>query len=207
MVQSFKEEAQVIDFTNSILASEGYPDDYLNLLPRYYSNSVLFVVYHKDKLIGALRLFEATKPCRILDFWNVTFPNDIPISEYREMGSLVIDERYRGKSRWAMTALLDISYKYSKQNGVNWWFASAYHSKFQKFKMMNPSCKIMEISEPNEHQLKYRETYSDFFDKAKTAVIFVFNLEGVSYSHQFKRILRKKLKSTSTPYPTSSNSV
>lgn len=194
IVKSSEEEIRTINFTNSILSSEGYPEGYLKMLTRYYNNSVVFVIYHKHKLVGSLRLFDPTEPSRILDFWNVSFPSNIRRSEYREMGSLVIDRNYRGRSRWAMTGLLNIVYDYSRKNGVKYWLASAYQAKFSRFKRMNPSCRIMETLEPTESQLAYREHYSDFFDEAKAAIVFVFHLNGASYLRQFKRIVNKKFK-------------
>ncbi len=193
-VVSEEEDAEVIAFSNAILAEEGYPDDYLKMLERYIKNSVAFTVKYKGNLIGCLRLIDPAGPCRILDFWNIVFPEYVSVLQAREMGSLVIDKAHRGRSRWPMTALLDIAYDYSGKNNINWWFASAYRVKFEKFKTMNPSCTILEMAPPTKHQLEYRERYFDFFDKAKTAVIFVFNLEGASYLHQFKRILKQKFK-------------
>lgn len=193
-VTNAKEDAEVIAFCNAILAEEGYPDNYLKMLDRYTKNSVAFTVRYKGRLIGCLRLIDPAGPCRILDFWNVVFPENVAVLQAREMGSLVIAKAYRGKSRWPITALLDTAYSYSGEHQINWWFASAYQEKFEKFKTMNPSCTVLEMAPPTQHHLEFRERYFDFFDKAKIAVIFVFNLEGASYLHQFKRILKQKFK-------------
>lgn len=194
VIESTEEKNHVIAFANAILLEEGYPENYLSMLHRYYDNSVTFAIYHKKKLIGSLRLIDPIGPCRILDFWNVKFPSDVTPSKSREMGSLAIDKQYRGKSRWPMTALLEIAADYSKQHDIKWWFASAFYNKYEKFKIMNPSCRLMEVCKPEKHQLKNRRIYSEFFDEAKSAKIFIFNLNDASYTHQFKRILKQKIK-------------
>ena len=194
IVESAEEEATIISFSNEILSSEGYPSDYLQILKRYYPNSVTFAVYHKEQLIGSLRLLDPRGPCRILDFWNIDFPTNTSLSEFREMGALVVAPNYRGKSRLPITALLEIAYNYSKKNNINYWFASSYQEKFEKFKLMNPSCQIMRISEPTPHQIAYRERYVEFFSSTQNAVLFFFDLNGASYSHQFKRMLNRKFK-------------
>ena len=193
-VSSIEEEQKVAAFARQIQSQEGYPDHYLNMLYKYYDNCVTFAVYHKEELIGSLRLIDPNGPCRILDFWHIEFPKDVPLSEFREIGSLVINKDYRGKSRWPMTALLEGAYHYSRDNGIKWWFASANQDKYQKFKKMNPSCVILEKLTPTEHQLTNRTRYRDFFDKAKTSVVFGYSLDDAKYSKQFKRILKKKFK-------------
>lgn len=193
LVQSKEEQNKVNAFAKAILTEEAYPENYLKLLDRYDDNAETFAIYHKKRLIGSMRLISPEGPCRILDFWNVKFPDDTEASKSREMGSLVIDKRYRGKSRWPIIALLDIAYEYSQKQGIKWWFASALQDKFEKFKTMNPSCSIMETSEPTEHQLNYRTQYPEYFYEYEAPVIFIFNLSGASYTYQFKRILYKKL--------------
>ena len=198
LVSSEKEEKKVMEFARRIQSQEGYPEHYLNMLYKYYDNSVTFVVYHHEELIGSLRLVDPNGPCRILDFWHIDFPKGVELSEFREIGSLVINKHYRGKSRWAMTALLEGAYHYSRENGIKWWFASANQDKYQKFKKMNPSCVILEKLTPTEHQLANRTRYRDFFDKAKTSVVFGYSLDDAKYSKQFKRILKKKFKARTT---------
>ena len=191
-VHAAEEEAQNA-FANKLMQEEGYAANYLELMPRYYANSAAFALYYHGALVGTMRLIDPSAgPCRILDFWNVQFPPSTPLHEYREMGALAIAKEHRGKSRWAMTALLHIANLYSKKQGIRWWFASAYADKFEKFKRMNPMCIELECDAPTAHHHTFRKRYASYFDVPEPVYIFAFNLKGASYAHQFQRTLFRK---------------
>jgi hypothetical protein len=167
---------------------QGYPDEYLELLKRYYDNSVLFVVRHKGTLVGTLRLIDPGCPCRITDFWNIEFPGDVKLSE------MSVDKQHRGKSKLPVTALLEVAYNHSLNNGIKWWFANALETDYHKFKKMNPSCRLLNQLDTTEDHQRFRGKYPAYYKLAKSSLFFVFSLNRVSYSHEFKRILRKKFR-------------
>ena len=193
IVESENEEAEIISFSARLFLEEGYAEEYIPLLERYYENSVLFAVRHKGNLIAATRLIDPRGNCRINDFWNVKIPDDVDVSELRELGMMVIDKKYRGKSRIPFSGMLDRAFEYSNQNGIKCWHSSAYEEKYLKFRKMNPSCRILEKLEPEEQQLKFRKDYADYFKQANPALIFVFNLKAASYSNHVKRVVKRKL--------------
>ena len=175
------------------MREEGYDDQYLKMIEQYFPGSVLFIVRHRGELIGAARLLNPEISCRVMDFWNLDYPNHVDFKELRELGMLAVDKRYRGKSRLPITGLIEVGYQYSLKNGIRWWLSSATRKKFEKFRTMNASCRELDKLPPTDRQHKFQSVYSEFFDSFDTkTVLFIFDLNHASYSAQLKRMIQRK---------------
>ncbi|MEM6297474.1 MAG: hypothetical protein AAF740_02170 [Bacteroidota bacterium] len=194
-VTSKEETAEITAFGNQIFREAGYAAENFELMQRYKSNSDLFVAKHKRQPVAMVRLTKAHQNCRLQDFWNLNLPQEVELSELRELGSLAVKKSYRGKSQLPIMGLLDIALAYSIKNNIKWWYASATARDYRNFRRFISSCQLLEELPITERQRTFREKYATYFSGAPSrATLFILKVEKKMYSQNIVRMLMQKLR-------------
>jgi len=176
---------------SSSCSSVDYPSDLSDFHDKYDSHSVIFVCYYRNKMVGTLRLIDASN-CPTFAFLNVNLPENVQIQETLELAGLVIERSHRGKGSAILIGLLNIAYDYSFANDVVWWLCYSGERQYKLFKGINESCEILEQHPTESFHLKNREMYKSYFEKYGRHIhAYVFDLTKVSYFQNIKRVVQR----------------
>ncbi len=175
----------------SICSSVGYPSDLSGLHDKYDSHSVIFICYYRNKMVGTLRLIDASN-CPTFALFNVNLPENVQIQETLELGGLAIERSHRGKGSAILIGLLNIAYDYSFANNVVSWLCSSGKRQYKLFKGINESCETLEQHPADPFHLQNREGLESWFEKDGGNIqVYVFDLTKVSYFQNIKRVVQK----------------
>ncbi len=186
-----EEIAAANELRESIFSSVGYSTDLSHHHDELDSHSVIFICYYRNKMVGTLRLIDASD-CQVFAWFNVNLPGNVQIQETVELGGLAIERRHRGKGSAILIGLLNMAYNYSFTNDLAWWLCGSNERQYKLFKEINESCEILEQHPPDPLHLKNREVLKSYFEKyAGNTKIYVFDLTKVSYYQNIKRVVQR----------------
>lgn len=176
----------------SSYSSVGYPSDLSDIHDKYDSHSVIFICNYRNKMVGTLRLIDASN-CPTFALFNVNLPENVQIQETLELAGLAIERSHRGKGSAILIGLLNMAYDYCFANDVVSWLCFSCRRQYRLFKGINESCEILEQHPTEPFHLKNREVIASYFEKqgGNGQVVYVFDLTKVSYFQNIKRVVQR----------------
>ena len=155
--QSSKHKADAYQLRAEIFQNEQLSSDSNQYPDRYDGHADIFVAYKNGEAVGTLRTIQLGPGCKTLDYVNVEIPKDIQVNQIRELGSLVVKRKYRGKGREIFYGLCNAAYFYSLEHEVQWWLATSRAKEMKSFTGISDSYLELKQKELSSAHVKNRQ--------------------------------------------------
>ncbi len=167
----------------------------LNYPDEYDAHSIIINAYKDQHIVGSMRLSSINKGAFCFDLCNPNIPEDIPLSEIIEYGTLVVDKAFRKSNSLIFIALTEAAFQYSISNHFKYWYGFSIPQQIEHFKKINPHCTILETLPPTPKSLEKQQRFRDYFEQyGVVSKPFLFELDKVNYLHAILLLIKNSFK-------------
>lgn len=117
----------------------------LEQLDRYDQASSIMTAFHKDQLIGTVRLMDRSQCSLIEDIVEIDLPPSLQSVDLFEFSGLAIHPDHRGEGRFALIGLLELAYRHSLEQQRSQWLCLFHNKRFRAFTSVFPDLQELPI--------------------------------------------------------------